>query len=308
MDDNNIELSDYLRIVWKWKWFIIIFTIACAIVAGLISYSMSDIYEVATVIEPGVIDIDSKGKVDNVESVSSIKSRIDSKVYNYRVLRRLGADPKEKNIAFKTNQPKGSNILQVKLEVKNIDEGVQALSALFHEIADDSQHHIDSKKLEVDQEINLHERQLDNHLREKNELEKEITLTKANTDRIREERNTLIAKEANKSDKLSLLVYTNLIQQNMAHNNKLNKQKADLMSNVEWLKSKIDVLQVKKQTIKNVKLIKPPQPSLYPIKPKKKLNVILASIIGFFITLFLAFFIEYLQKMRNQPESSTASE
>ncbi len=36
-EEDTIELIDLLRVVWKWKWFIIIFTLICAIGAGVIS-------------------------------------------------------------------------------------------------------------------------------------------------------------------------------------------------------------------------------------------------------------------------------
>ncbi len=71
------------------------------------------------------------------------------------------------------------------------------------------------------------------------------------------------------------------------------------------MKSEIETLAIKRQSIENIKLIQPPQSSIYPIKPKKKLNVMLAFVIGLMFSIFLAFFLEYLQKMRITPQSSS---
>jgi len=302
-EENTIELIDLLRVVWKWRWFIIILTLACAIAAGIISFTIPKTYEVSMVIEPGVIDIDPNGKFIYLDSPLNIKSKIDSQAYNSRILKILNADPKKLILNFKTVQNGKSNTVTIRLEVEDVNKGIQSLSTLFHESVKEYQHYIDLRKSEADQKIVLNKRQLDVSAGKKNYLENEITTVKVNTDKIIEERNLLIKKGGNSSDKLSLLIYTNIVQQNMAHYNELNRQLSTLMNAIEKMKSDIEMLKIKKKSIENIKLIQPPQRSIYPIKPKKKLNVILAFVIGLFVSIFLAFFIEYLQKMKGYPNS-----
>ena len=121
---------------------------------------------------------------------------------------------------------------------------------------------------------------------------------KANTDRIIEERGALINKGINNEDRLSLLIYTNIVQQNMEHYNDLNKQLGKLMTEIEEIKSEIETLSIKKESVENIKLIQAPQSSFYPIKPKKIPNIALAFVIGSIVSIILAFFLEYLKKMR----------
>ena len=306
-EEDTIELIDLLRVVWKWKWVIIISTLACAIAAGIISFSMPKIYKVSMLIEPGIIDIDPSGRPIFLDSISNIKSKIDSRAYNSKIYKRLNANPKKLNLKFKTIQPRNSNTLTISLEANDTNKSIQALSVLFHELVGEYQHYIDSRKSNLDQKIAMNERQLNVGTGEKKHLEKEITTVKANTNSLIEQRNMLISKGGNNPDKLSLLIYTNIIQQNMAQYNNLNKQLANLMAKIERMKSEMEMLKIKKQSIENIKLIQPAQSSIYPIKPKKKLNVMLAFVIGFFISIFLAFFLEYLQKMRIQPHSSTTT-
>ena len=307
MEEDTIELIDLLRVVWKWKWFIIAFTVACAIAAGIISFSMPEIYEVSVIIEPGVIDIDPNGKPVYLDSPSNIKSKIDSQAYNRRIFERLHEDPRELHLEFKTTLPKDSNTLKISLEAEDTNKGIQALSILFQEIVKEYQHYIDSRKSELDEAIAMNKRQLDVSAAGKKHLEKEIDTVKTITDSIIEERNMLLQKGVSNPDKLSLLVYTNVIQQNIVHSNALTTQLAGLMAKIETIKSKIETLKIKKDAIENIRFIQKPQSSIYPVKPKKKLNTALAGIVGLFISIFLAFFIEYLQKAKSYPEIPTTT-
>ena len=297
-EEDTIELIDLLRVVWKWKWMIILVTLGCMITSGVISLKMPKIYEVSMMIEPGVINLDPDGRPIYLDSPLNIKSKIDSQAYNRKISKTLNADPKELNLGFKTIQPGNSNTLKISLEANDTSRSIQALSTLFHELVKEYQHYVDSRKSELDQKIAMNKRQINVSAGEKKYLEKEINTMEANTNRIIEERNMLIKKGGKNPDKLSLLIYSNIIQQNMAHNNDLNRQLGWIMVKIERMKSEIETLKIEKESIENIKLIQKPQSSLYPIKPKKKLNVMLAFVTGFFISIFLAFLLEYLQKMR----------
>ena len=101
-EEDTIELIDLLRFLWKWKWLIIAFSLTCAIAAGIISFSMNEVYKVSMVIEPGVIDIDPNDNLVYLDSASNVKSKIDSQAYNRRIFDKLLADPKEVNRRFET--------------------------------------------------------------------------------------------------------------------------------------------------------------------------------------------------------------
>jgi LPS O-antigen subunit length determinant protein (WzzB/FepE family) len=307
-DKDTIELIDLLRVLWKWKWFIIIFTLACSIIAGIISFSMPKVYAVSMVIEPGVFDIDPDGKFIFLDSPSNIKSKIDAQAYNRKICKKLNADPKRLNLRFKTIQPSDSNTLKISLETQDTNKYIQALSALFYELVEEYQHYVDSRKSLLDQEIAM----IGARLREKNLLEKQINIMMANNNRIVQERSELINRSDKNLgnlpnlDKLSLLIYSNIIQQNMAHYNDLNKQLGELMLGIEEMEAKMNSLKIKKQSIENIKLVQRPQSSVFPIKPKKTLNVVLAFVVGLFLSIFLAFFLEYLQKMGVYSKSSSS--
>lgn len=82
---------------------------------------------------------------------------------------------------------------------------------------------------------------------------------------------------------------------------RLKIQKTEgLQTNINDIKVEIERLGFKKRFIENIKVIKEPESSEFPIKPKKKRNVALACAVGFMLALFMAFFVEYLQKSREE--------
>lgn len=84
----------------------------------------------------------------------------------------------------------------------------------------------------------------------------------------------------------------------MAHSSDLNKELGEINDSIEENKSEMEILKIKRESVENIKLIQAPQSSPYPIKPKKILNISLAFVVGLVISIILAFFLEYLQKMR----------
>ncbi|MBW2195118.1 MAG: hypothetical protein JRF37_05955 [Deltaproteobacteria bacterium] len=77
----------------------------------------------------------------------------------------------------------------------------------------------------------------------------------------------------------------------------------DLRDEVESNVGGLAKLEQKEAGIKNIQLIQPPSGGEKPIKPKTTLNVILGGVVGSFLMIFLAFFIEYIQKHRDTVHS-----
>ena len=67
---------------------------------------------------------------------------------------------------------------------------------------------------------------------------------------------------------------------------------------------KIANIEFKKNTIQNIQILQAPKSSLSPVKPKKKLNVLLAGVIGLFLTVFLTFFIEYISRHKDNERNA----
>ena len=76
----------------------------------------------------------------------------------------------------------------------------------------------------------------------------------------------------------------------------LQSQIKDLESQTKYAFEEIQNLEYKKDNVQNIQILKPPTSSPGPIKPKKKLIVILATFIGIFMMVCLSFFLEYISK------------
>jgi len=175
---------------------------------------------------------------------------------------------------------------------------------------------------------------------EKNLLQQRIEVDK-NTKTILEERSATL-RDGVKKDAVSLLLYSNTIQQNIGYLDRLNSQtdknrldqeivlndmrkmKIELkdkdtelrnldvslkdkdvdLKNVDIMvrdiEQKIGKLEIDKKEMESIHVIQQPTASFHPVKPKKKMIVALAGVIGLMGAIFLAFFMEFIDKHRGQ--------
>ncbi|MFX0134692.1 MAG: hypothetical protein ACFFDN_13715, partial [Candidatus Hodarchaeota archaeon] len=69
---------------------------------------------------------------------------------------------------------------------------------------------------------------------------------------------------------------------------------------IKQLENEIDNLNERKGRIDHTQLIKEPTSSLYPVSPKKELNVLATGIICLMIFTILAMFLEYIGKQKDK--------
>ncbi|MFO7984765.1 MAG: Wzz/FepE/Etk N-terminal domain-containing protein, partial [Desulfatiglandaceae bacterium] len=131
--EDEIELMDLLKVIWKWKYLILAGTLICAVGAALISLQMTRVYRVDTVISPGVVKVEQGGKIIHIGSAQEIKSLIETGALEGRILKRVQVPDPEvlpKSLDFESKIPKGGNELEISYETANTDFGVQVLGEL----------------------------------------------------------------------------------------------------------------------------------------------------------------------------------
>ena len=74
------------------------------------------------------------------------------------------------------------------------------------------------------------------------------------------------------------------------------RETAKIQTEIDEINTEIEKLVLNKDSIEDIQLISEPEASISPIKPKKKRNVTLAGIVGFMLSVFIAFFAEYIRK------------
>jgi len=312
--EDEVQLIDYLRVIWKWKWLIILGTFGCMVVAGVVSFNMPKIYEVSMALEPGIIGLDTYGKFLYIDALTNIEGKVKGGTYNKRIQKELNINPLETSIKFETSQQRGTNFIKVtaEWEKNEVELGLKALEQLTAFLSKDYEKIVNQRRGDYEKRVLMKQNQIKENEatlkiiqdREK-ELLQEIKNVKDNTERIIRERNNVL-KQKGKVDDISLLLYSTTIQQNVTYFNQLSNQINDIRTKkeiasmkIENLKIQIDRLDLEKSIIKNIKIIQNPEVSLRSIKPKKRLNVLLAGVVAFMIMMFLAFFLEYIRKTKN---------
>jgi len=77
-----------------------------------------------------------------------------------------------------------------------------------------------------------------------------------------------------------------------------NIQINSLTNNIENLNAQINSLRASLDEIKPTQVVKNPTVSASPIKPRIKLNIVIAAVLGLFVGIFLAFFQEWWEKSK----------
>ena len=329
--EDEIELIDILMVIWKWKYFIILGTVVCGVIAAIISFNMSKIYSVDMTLRPGILKVGKQGENVYIDSLQNIKTLIESGVFNNHILDYLRENKLDKipnKLAFKIIIPKESDTIRVKYETADIKKGViiqDRLSKLlikeYAKLVQNIEREYDIKSSLLKHQIDLikatiqsYKRNITNIQKRNSELISEIKLIKDNTANLVAEKNKSLSKNPKENDSLQILFYTYLIQENVKlSNNYLNEindykfKKEEQLQNIHTLDNKKEIklydikkIQFQKDNIQSIQILQAPTKNLLPIRPKTKLNVILALVAGLFLMLFLAFFMEYLRKCRKR--------
>lgn len=369
--NDEVELIDYLRVLWKYRFWIIGATILSALAALVISFILPPIWEVSMVLEPGRLGSDvfeiggnrPTGTIYYIDKAMNIKAKITQGSYDANV-RTISGWPSKKTIKWKVDVERGASALKTSLKVKDKELALKALKVLTELIKKDYARQIETFQEGIEQEIakiraNIVEKekdinlvetkrdaQLANLTEELNRLKKEITLLKQreselsqeeenvrkNTELLMAKRNSLMEAGQSRNDPLALVLYTSSIQQNIAYSNKLSSQVNDvkreieenessikkgeikmvsvkqkafsdikkLESNIQKLGASIKAFETRKEFAEPIEIIQEPTVSPRPVRPKKRLNAIIAGILGLFFSVFGAFFTEYISVRREK--------
>ena len=329
--EDDIELIDLLRVIWKWKYLIFAGVAVCAAAGLVVSSLMPKIYRIETLIRPGILSFSEDGKNIYIDTPDNIKAVIEAGTFDYRIISNLAKSSRANipgELEFKVTLPKGSNTLKVNYETTQVEQGIEVLDLLGKFLIEEYSNFVESFQSKIDRDLNIAKAEIEKSRSIKNsheininiiekrihELEAGIADVKENISHLNEERNKLLLKEKNESNILSAVLYSNTIQQNLqfvsdykSQIQGLKNQKENILQSISELENKIQIqiaeinnLEFKKNNIQNIRIILKPYSSPYPIKPKKVLDVTLATLIGIFLMIFLAFLIEYISRNKER--------
>jgi uncharacterized protein involved in exopolysaccharide biosynthesis len=334
--EDEIELIDILRVIWRWKYFIIGGTVLCMIAAALVSSLMAKTYRISMVLEPGILKLKENGDHVSVDSPENLKALIEFGAFNEKIIKNINSSDNRdllRSLRFKVSIPKNSETLKILYETPNIELGKRVLNLLqvlllnkYAELVAYSKNEYDkqitfkrTEMADVEAEVQSKKKQIANLQDRINELRLKVESIKNNSQALMQERNKFLSEKRDEDGILSVLLYTNTIQQNLQVEDRYMEELHDYLSKVENLQLEINKLnsnltalvegikdlKYKKQKILNIQVVQKPRKEPIPVSPRKRLNILLAAVIGLFFMSFLAFFLEYINKHKPNKESQT---
>ncbi len=187
--EDEIELIDYLRVLWKWRWLIIGGTLLCILAVAIygLTRPVVRMYKVSALIE-----IDPKAKLDPLDR---IKSMIEYGIFNQQILNDLSnlqGISKPESLSFEVAIPKGLNILDIAYETANVDLGKAVLNSLIKQL---EQEYIQQTRYQFYRNLD----EINTLIAWIETLNKEIRLIKGRIDQIK----NVLQEVQSSSDKLS---------------------------------------------------------------------------------------------------------
>jgi hypothetical protein len=325
---EEIELVEILRIIWKWKYLILVGTVVFVLAAGVISSNKPKVYRINMVLKPGVVRIDRFGRRIYLDSANNMKALLEAGTFNNEIRGYLKT-LKEKNrpgpLQFRVTALKQSNIIRISYDTQYVDIGIQILDhvpkLLQKKYAEEIRHFEKQyndkiqKKSEELADAESKRKITESNITVFENRSKELTLAIRNIEnnnrRLVEEKESY-NKNSNENSVNIYLLYSSEIQKNLQLMNEYKSQFAELLSRkgkaelqlkrieerIKFLSMEIANLSKEKNNIQYIEVLQPPTSSQGPIKPKTKIAMLLAFVVGLFVMVFLAFFLEYVFKYR----------
>jgi capsular polysaccharide biosynthesis protein len=325
MQKNEPELIDYARVIWEKKWIIIFGTILCMVLAALISVFLKPVYEIDAIIQPGkFFVVNQQGNFEEfiVEDPQQIADKVMHESYNSLIAMEL---KKQKLPQIRAESIKETLLTRIWIKSAKIEESQQILDIIIRLIKAD----IDAKikieirnieaeinEIEIDKErlvkqIDIMRKKLKVVEMRKNSITKEMESMSARIkDMENGQLNALKKEKTSQVESLTLLLYSNEIQQSIYQydllNEKLSRERlleesiySDIeveTANLKIAENDIGNLIEQKGRIDYTKVVKEPTQSSDPVFPNLETNLIIAFFAGLIIFVFIAFVIKYFHR------------
>ena len=278
--EDEVELIDILRVIWKWKYLILSGTIVCVLLAVIISFTMPKIYRVDMALQIGILDMNRNGNKVYIIQTGILKKGI---------LKYIEKDQR-KNFSnllkFKVSAPNNSEIIKISYESASVEFGVNLMKALYQALLEKYDELVKYYKNNYDQEIQdvkaqfdildaesvVYEQRVKRAQKRLNDLKTLIKNMDGKHNLLIRQQDDLIQKKENGEKNLSILLYNNMLQQTrllhnqykddienqlyIVENEKVEKKKRYYRQQI--LYKNIKKLELKKDTIHNFKILRSP--------------------------------------------------
>ena len=144
LEDNEIDLMDYVIVILKRKWLVFGIFLLVVIVAFIFSSFAEKIYKIDTSLEIGKVGAATiEEPIQMIEKPLQIKEKIDNDIYGVLIREKLGIE--ERYPKTKVENPTGTNLVQIKIESSNTQKAKNILEEMNNLILAEHQEKIKAK-------------------------------------------------------------------------------------------------------------------------------------------------------------------
>ncbi len=317
IEEDEIDLVELFRTLVKRKWFISIFTIIITFIATVYVFTKTPMYEATALVEIGNYKLsnnnnnnnNNKVQLDNASQLSQKLNVLFIEMFKNQKNRQAEISsikiPKHQKNFIEIKSLATSNIL-AKNEIKKVVDYIQNQHKKILE---------DVKKRREFEIKNIDTKISNIKNKEVNLIKEKIKILEEN---LKRDKKQLVEMQNNikkTKDKNPSLTALNLMQARNLTNSisKLTMTLLDIKNQQENLvTADVNDLIEKKNFIasmllpynyKNSQIVGSIITNDYPIKPKKKLIVIVAFITSFILSIFSVFFMEFIQSLKKDEEA-----
>ena len=308
LEEDEIDLKELFKTIWAKKIFIVIFTLVVTILAGFYAYSKTPIYEAKALLEIGEYKINNTTK-NSVDDASTLEKKLST----------LFVDM-EKNLKDKTSEisnisvVKGlKNFLEIKSESTSNEEAKNEILKVLTFVQNEHEKILDDVKKQKEMELRnidlqisdiksksvaLIDKKIENNIKNLKSLEEQLKQVDENLKKIDSLNPSLAALKLMEKRDITNSINTITIQ-----NFELESKKDELLTTtlykLEESKQIAESLLLS-HNYKNTQIVGEIMTNDFPTKPKKSLIVAVAFVTGFIISIFLVFFIQFIQGIRKE--------
>jgi len=275
MEQNEVELIDYLKVIWKRKGLIVGGTLVAAAAALVVSLSMPKTYEVSRTLKigrlPGGI---SDGRVIEGKLIET-RDDVIARLNDHRILRTAvekihpGLTSTDMNSLVSIGRKTNPDVYYI-VQANDPEVGRQ--------IADQLAEYI----------IKIHRPIFDLGLRIVKSYEAEFEANIRSLETENRNLKRILEKKVKQSDFHTTAVV--LLEANIGERER----------NLVTIRRKLNLVRLSQVGSKNTFVIAADAPPQSAVKPRVKRNVVLAGTLGLMMFTFVAFFMEYIEKARSE--------
>ena len=308
LEEDEIDLKELFKTIWAKKIFIVIFTLVVTILAGFYAYSKTPIYEAKALLEIGEYKINNTTK-NSVDDASTLEKKLST----------LFVDM-EKNLKDKTSEisnisvVKGlKNFLEIKSESTSNEEAKNEILKVLTFVQNEHEKILDDVKKQKEMELRnidlqisdiksksvaLIDKKIENNIKNLKSLEEQLKQIDENLKKIDTLNPSLAALKLMEKRDITNSINTITIQ-NFEFESKKDELLTTTLYKLEESKQIAESLLLS-HNYKNTQIVGEIMTNDFPTKPKKSLIVAVAFVTGFIISIFLVFFIQFIQGIRKE--------